>query len=66
MKNIRIAAVIFNSVVGQVQQNLARMLPWIEKAKTKKADLICFPELNVTGYSTDSVLTELGFCISKS
>ena len=58
MKDIRIAAVIFNSVVGQVQQNLARMLPWIEKAKTKKADLICFPELNVTGYSTDSVITD--------
>jgi N-carbamoylputrescine amidase len=58
MKNIRIAAVIFNSPVGQVQQNLDRMLPWIEKAKTKAADLICFPELNVTGYSTDSIIKD--------
>jgi len=56
MQDIRIAAVIFNSPVGQVQQNLDRMLPWIEKAKTKAADLICFPELNVTGYSTDSII----------
>ena len=52
MKDIRIAAVIFNSAVGQVRHNLARMLPWIKKAKKEGADLICFPELNVTGYST--------------
>ena len=52
MKDIRIAAVIFNSAVDQVQHNLARMLPWIKKAKKEGADLICFPELNVTGYST--------------
>ncbi len=58
MKDIRIAAVIFNSVVGQVQQNLDRMLPWIKKAKKEGADLICFPELNVTGYSTDPVIKD--------
>jgi N-carbamoylputrescine amidase len=58
MKDIRIAAVIFNSVVGQVQQNLDRMLPWIKKAKTEGADLICFPELNFTGYSTDPVIKD--------
>ena len=52
MKDIRIAAVIFNSAVGQVRHNLARMLPWIEKAKKEGVDLICFPELNVSGYST--------------
>jgi predicted amidohydrolase len=58
MKDIRIAAVIFNSPVGQVQQNLDRMLPWIEKAKKQGAALVCFPELNVTGYSTDPVIKE--------
>ena len=50
MKDIRIAAVIFNSAVGQVEHNLAKMLPWIKKAKKEGADLICFPELNITGY----------------
>ena len=58
MRDLCIAAVIFNSVVGRVRQNLDRMLPWIEKAKTKGADLVCFPELNVTGYSTDPVMKE--------
>ena len=56
MKDIRIAAVIFNSTVNQTQQNLDRMAPWVKKAKKEGADLICFPELNVTGYSTDPVI----------
>ena len=58
MKDIRIAAVIFNSPVGRVQHNLDRMLAWIMQAKKEGADLICFPELNVTGYSTDPVIKE--------
>ena len=58
MKDIRIAAVIFNSPVGQVQHNLDRMLAWIKMAKKRGADLICFPELNVTGYSTMPIIKE--------
>ncbi|MCP4624441.1 MAG: nitrilase [bacterium] len=53
MKNdIRIAAAIFNSIVNQPLNNLDRMIPLIEEAKQQDANLICFPELNVTGYST--------------
>ena len=51
MQDIRIAAVIFNSVFNQSSYNLDRMVPWIKKAKSQGADVICFPELNVTGYS---------------
>ena len=51
MKDIRIAAAIFNSVFNQPRINLDRMVPWIKEAKNQGADLICFPELNVTGYS---------------
>ena len=58
MKDIRIAAIIFNSPVGQVQQNLERMIPWVERAREDGADLVCFPELNVTGYSTDPVIRD--------
>jgi N-carbamoylputrescine amidase len=52
MKDIRIAAVIFNSALNQTQRNLNRMHPWIGKAKKEGADIVCFPELNVTGYTT--------------
>ena len=52
MKDVRIAAVSFNSIVGQTLGNLDKMLPWIREASTRGVDLICFPELSATGYST--------------
>ena len=52
MKNIRIAAVVFNSPVNNIDNNLERTVRWVKTAKTEGADFICFPELNVTGYTT--------------
>jgi len=52
MNDIRIAAVIMNCPVGRVQDNLDRMAGWIHAAKKRAADIVCFPEMNVTGYST--------------
>ena len=52
MNDIRIAAVIMNCPIGRVQDNLDRMAVWIQAAKKQAADLVCFPEMNVTGYST--------------
>ncbi|MEJ2657709.1 MAG: nitrilase-related carbon-nitrogen hydrolase [Desulfobacterales bacterium] len=51
MEDIRIATVIFRSVVGEVRRNLDAMVQWIKSAKKEGADLVCFPELNITGYS---------------
>jgi len=59
MQDIRVAAAIFNSIVDQPQNNLERMVPLIKQAKQQGAALICFPELNVTGYST---LPRIGHC----
>jgi N-carbamoylputrescine amidase len=52
MNDIRIAAVMMNCPVGRVQDNLDRMAGWIQAAKKRAADLVCFPEMNITGYST--------------
>ncbi len=54
MKNdIRIAAVTLTCPVGRIGDNLDRMAGWVEAAKEESAQLVCFPEMNVTGYSTD-------------
>ena len=58
MKDIRIAAAIFNSIVNQPQDNLDRMMPLIKEAKEQDASLICFPELNVSGYSTQTSIEQ--------
>jgi predicted amidohydrolase len=51
MKDLRIAAVVMNCPVGRIQDNLDRMAGWVQTAKKRSADLVCFPEMNVTGYS---------------
>ena len=56
MKDIRIATIIFNSIVGNTIDNFNRTVYWIKKAKEKNAQFICFPELNITGYCTDQNL----------
>lgn len=52
MKDIRIAAAVFNSRVDNPAANLERMAQWIKEAKKQGAAIVCFPELNVTGYTT--------------
>lgn len=51
MEDIRIATVIFHSVAGKVRRNLDAMDHWITASKNEGAAIVCFPELNVTGYS---------------
>jgi len=41
-----------NCPVGRIKDNLDRMAVWVQVAKTKAAEIVCFPEMNITGYST--------------
>ena len=50
MRDIRVAAAITRCPVGCVRQNLKGMKKWIRAAKKRGAEVICFPEMNVTGY----------------
>jgi N-carbamoylputrescine amidase len=52
MKDVRIAAAIVPCPVGEIENNLDRMNRWVVNAQGKDASLICFPELNITGYTT--------------
>ncbi len=52
MKNIRIAVVISNSPVGKIRENIDALARRVKEAKKKDAAIICFPEMNITGYST--------------
>jgi len=51
MDDLRIAAVVMRSVLGETPDNLSRMQAWVREAASGGAALVCFPELNVTGYS---------------
>lgn len=51
-QDIRIAAVVCHAPCGQVSENIDRMHFWIRKACRQRASVVCFPELNITGYAT--------------
>lgn len=51
MKNIRVAAVVCQAVVGDLDGNLARLCWWVKKAAEQKAVLVVFPEMAITGYA---------------
>lgn len=51
MQDIRISVVIFRSVTGDVRRNLDAMQPWIKASGEAGAAVVCFPEMNITGYS---------------
>jgi len=53
MKDVRIAAVIFHSISYDTGRNLESMKKWIIAAEKAGVSIICFPELNITGYGTD-------------
>jgi N-carbamoylputrescine amidase len=51
MKDIRVAVVVSDSPVNKIGHNLEQTARWIKIAKNRGAAIICFPEMNITGYS---------------
>ncbi|MBI3649366.1 MAG: NAD+ synthase, partial [Actinobacteria bacterium] len=45
-----------NATVGDLDGNVARMAEWAARATLVGADLICFPELAVTGYPPEDLV----------
>lgn len=52
MKDLRIAVVTCNSPVNNTENNLESMTRWVQLSKKEDAAMVCFPEMNVTGYSS--------------
>ena len=59
MKDIRIAAIVSNAEVGNTVKNLKQMADWVRKAAEKKASIVCFPEMAITGYHVRKEITEV-------
>src|SRR2546426_10690750 len=52
----RIALGQINTTVGDLTGNTAKMAEWAARASRSGADLICFPELAVTGYPPEDLV----------
>ncbi len=51
MDRVRISMVCMNSRLGDIGGNTATILEYARKAKDGGSDIVCFPEMSLTGYS---------------
>jgi NAD+ synthase (glutamine-hydrolysing) len=58
---VRVALGQLNTIVGDLDGNVARMVEWTERAAGQSADLICFPELAITGYPPEDLVLRSHF-----
>jgi NAD+ synthase (glutamine-hydrolysing) len=53
---VRIALGQIDTTVGDLEGNVATMAEWAERATEAGADVICFPELAITGYPPEDLV----------
>ena len=58
---IRVALGQIDTTVGDLDGNVAKMAEWAGRATQAGADLICFPELAVTGYPPEDLVLRSQF-----
>ena len=56
LTNMRIGMSQMNATVGDLNGNTRKVLEYIAKAKSLKVDVVCFPELVLTGYPPEDLL----------
>ncbi len=61
MPRVRVAACQINTVVGDLEGNAGRVLRALARAESAGADLAVFPELTVTGYPPEDLLSRPAF-----
>src|SRR5438309_9030736 len=61
MHVVRVALCQVNTVVGDLEGNLARLLAEYEAADASGCDIAVFPELAITGYPPEDLLLKRGF-----
>src|SRR5579885_3883531 len=61
MRHLRIALAQINSTVGDLEGNLRLILANMAQDAQEGAELICFPELALTGYPPEDLLLKPGF-----
>ncbi len=58
---MRLALAQINTVVGDLDGNVARIVGRLREARSAGADLVLFPELAITGYPPEDLLFRPGF-----
>ena len=65
MRRCRIGLAQFNSTVGDLAGNVARIRAVIAEAREADCTIVAFPELAVTGYPPEDLLMRRSFCVAS-
>jgi NAD+ synthase (glutamine-hydrolysing) len=65
MPRIRIASCQLNTVVGDLEGNVERILAALDDAEERGADIAVFPELAITGYPPEDLLLKPRFVVDN-
>jgi predicted amidohydrolase len=65
MEQLKIAAVCMNSQPGEIDKNLEKIESFSWEASEKKVEIICFPELSITGYILKDPLQKISASLSQ-
>lgn len=57
--DLRIAAVITEAPLGRFQANFDQAAAWVRRSRDEGARLVCFPEMNLSGYSARETVHRL-------
>jgi NAD+ synthase (glutamine-hydrolysing) len=58
---LRVALAQVNPTVGDLEGNSRLVIDWIGRARDQGADLVCFPELVLTGYPPEDLVLKRAF-----
>jgi NAD+ synthase (glutamine-hydrolysing) len=58
---VRIALAQINPTVGDLAGNARLIMDWMRRARDAGADLVCFPELAITGYPPEDLVLKPSF-----
>ena len=62
---LKLALAQINPTVGNISGNTTRIISYINRAVSKKADIVVFPELALTGYPPEDLLNTPSFIDSN-
>jgi NAD+ synthase (glutamine-hydrolysing) len=60
-QSLRVALAQVNPTVGDLEGNARLVVEWIGRARDQGADLVCFPELVITGYPPEDLVLKRAF-----
>jgi len=61
MRSLRVGMAQTNCTVGDLQGNTNKIIQYLDKAKKMGVELVCFPELSITGYPPEDLLLKPQF-----